>query len=46
VLDLAARGLLRPRVVTYPLSESVEAYRQLAEGKVEGRVVVVPDGAA
>lgn len=43
VLDLAARGLLRPHVTTFPLAEASEAYRQLAAGKVAGRAVVVPN---
>jgi propanol-preferring alcohol dehydrogenase len=42
VLDLAARGLVRPHVTTYPLDGAVEAYRALAEGKISGRAVVVP----
>ena len=42
VLDLAGRGLVRPRMTTYPLAQAVDAYRALAEGKVNGRAVVVP----
>jgi propanol-preferring alcohol dehydrogenase len=42
VLDLGARGLIRPRVVTFPLDQAPEAYRQLAAGKVDGRAVIVP----
>jgi propanol-preferring alcohol dehydrogenase len=42
VLDLAARGLVRPRVVEFPLEQAVSAYRQLADGTVQGRAVVVP----
>lgn len=44
VLSLGARGLLRPEVVTYPLAEAPAAYRDLADGVVRGRAVVVPDG--
>lgn len=42
VLDLAARGLIRPHVTTFPLEDAVEAYRQLGEGAVAGRAVIVP----
>lgn len=42
VMDLAARGLIRPHVTTFALENALDAYRQLAEGKVAGRAVVVP----
>ena len=42
VLDLAARGHVHPDITTYRLEESVEVYRRLAAGEVEGRAVVVP----
>ncbi|HVX21165.1 MAG TPA: NAD(P)-dependent alcohol dehydrogenase [Acidimicrobiales bacterium] len=42
VLDLGARGLLRPAVTTVPLEEAPSAYRAMAEGDVHGRFVVVP----
>lgn len=42
VLDLGARGLVRPRVTTFPLDDAVTAYRQMKEGHLEGRAVVVP----
>ena len=42
ILDLAARGLVRPRVVEFPLDQAASAYRQLAQGAVHGRAVVVP----
>lgn len=42
VLDLAARGLITPHVTTFPLTNALDAYHQLAEGKVAGRAVVVP----
>jgi alcohol dehydrogenase, propanol-preferring len=42
VLDLAARGLLRPRIQTFPMEAAVDAYRALAAGGVLGRAVVVP----
>lgn len=43
VLDLAARGLLTPDVATFSLEQAPEAYRQLRDGKVSGRAVVVPN---
>jgi alcohol dehydrogenase, propanol-preferring len=42
VLELGSRGLLRPKVTQVSLDEAVDAYRHMAEGKVEGRMVVVP----
>src|SRR5579875_835600 len=42
VLDLGARGLVRPRVTTFPLTAAADAYRQLADGKIRGRAVIVP----
>lgn len=42
VLDLGARGLLRPTVTTVPLDQAVEAYRRMEAGTVEGRTVVIP----
>ena len=44
VLTLAARGLLTAQTTTYPLAQALEAYRDLAAGKVTGRAVVVPEG--
>jgi propanol-preferring alcohol dehydrogenase len=43
VLDLAARGLLRPDVTTFRLEEAPDAYARLAAGDIEGRAVVVPN---
>jgi alcohol dehydrogenase, propanol-preferring len=42
VVDLAARGILRPQVSHYRLDDAVTAYRDLASGAVSGRAVVVP----
>jgi len=42
VLDLAARGMLRPKITTYSLEKAIDAYRDLEAGLVEGRAVVVP----
>ena len=42
VVDLAVRGLIDPSVTTYRLDDALTAYRDLADGKVGGRAVVVP----
>ena len=42
MLDLAARGLLRPEISTFPLEEAAAVYAALAAGDVAGRAVVVP----
>ena len=42
VLDLGARGLLRPTITTVPLDQAVEGYRRMEAGTVEGRTVVIP----
>jgi propanol-preferring alcohol dehydrogenase len=42
VLDLGARGLLRPRITEFPLDQAASVYRQLAEGTLNGRAVIVP----
>lgn len=42
VLDLAARGRLRPVTTTYSMDRAAEAYRDLAAGQVTGRAVIVP----
>ncbi|SNQ50592.1 Alcohol dehydrogenase [Frankia canadensis] len=43
VLEMAAAGQIRVEVETYSLDEAPVAYRRLAEGRVRGRAVVVPD---
>ena len=45
VLDLGARGLLRPKITTFPLERASDAYEALEAGTLEGRAVVVPRGA-
>lgn len=45
VLDLAARGLLRPAVTTFPLEDAAHAYHLMASGSQRGRHVVVPAAA-
>jgi propanol-preferring alcohol dehydrogenase len=42
VLDLAAQGLVRPRVTTFPLEDATMAYRLMHYGKLTGRAVIVP----
>lgn len=44
VLELAAHGLITPRINTYPLDRALDAYRDLAAGRVTGRAVIVPNG--
>jgi propanol-preferring alcohol dehydrogenase len=42
VLDLAARGMLRPEITTFSLEEAVAVYTTLATGDLPGRAVVTP----
>lgn len=42
VLELAARGMLRARITSFPLDHAVDAYRAMEDGKLEGRAVVTP----
>lgn len=42
VLDLGARGLVRPRVTTFSLDTAMDAYSSMEAGRLEGRAVVVP----
>lgn len=43
VLDLGARGLIRPEVKTWPLVEAPEAYRLLRDTELKGRAVIIPN---
>jgi alcohol dehydrogenase, propanol-preferring len=43
LLELAARGLVRPEVTTFSLEKAVDAYRALHEGTLTGRAVVIPN---
>lgn len=43
VLSMAAHGLIRSDVTTFPLERANEAYEELAAGNIEGRAVVVPN---
>jgi len=42
ILDLGARGLVRPRVTTFPLDEAMTAYHQMQQLRLEGRAVIIP----
>ncbi|MGV0849757.1 NAD(P)-dependent alcohol dehydrogenase [Mycolicibacterium phlei] len=42
LLDLAARGTLHIEATTYSLDDAVRAYRDLHEGTIRGRAVIVP----
>lgn len=42
LLDLAARGLVRVEHSVHSLTDAPRVYRDLAEGKVKGRAVIVP----
>ena len=42
VLELGSRGLVQPKVTQVSLEDAADAYRHMAEGKIQGRVVVVP----
>ena len=42
LLELASRGLLHVESTTYSLDDAPQAYRDLQDGKVRGRAVVVP----
>lgn len=45
VLELAAAGHLTAEITTFPLERATEAYRQMADGTLSGRAVVVPQEA-
>jgi propanol-preferring alcohol dehydrogenase len=42
VLRLAARGLVSPEVTTFSLDDALDAYRQMQDGTLRGRAVIVP----
>jgi propanol-preferring alcohol dehydrogenase len=42
LLDLASRGLVHAESTTYALDDAAQAYRDLHDGRVRGRAVVVP----
>jgi propanol-preferring alcohol dehydrogenase len=43
VLELAAAGHLTPEITTFPLEDAMDAYRQMADGTLQGRAVIVPN---
>ncbi|MDA8269617.1 MAG: NAD(P)-dependent alcohol dehydrogenase [Actinomycetota bacterium] len=45
VLQLGARGLLRPTITTMSLEQATDAYRHMEEGTAVGRQVIVPNPA-
>ncbi|SCF26388.1 NAD(P)-dependent alcohol dehydrogenase [Micromonospora chokoriensis] len=42
VLDLGARGLIRPTTTHFALQDALDAYRQMRDGTLQGRAVIVP----
>jgi alcohol dehydrogenase, propanol-preferring len=42
VLELGARGRISAKATSYPLEHALDAYRELAQGQIVGRAVVVP----
>ncbi len=42
VLELGARGLVRPKTTTFKLDDAMRAYQQMQDGTLEGRAVIVP----
>ena len=43
VIALAERGLIRAEIERVSLTDAADAYKRLAAGEVDGRIVVVPD---
>ncbi|WP_448624236.1 NAD(P)-dependent alcohol dehydrogenase [Geodermatophilus sp. URMC 64] len=43
VLELAAAGHLTPEITTFGLEDAMDAYRQMADGTLQGRAVIVPN---
>jgi len=43
VLELAAGGHLTPEITTFALDDAMDAYRQMADGTLQGRAVIVPN---
>jgi len=42
VLDLGARGLVRPKTTTFALDDALTAYRLMRDNRLKGRAVIVP----
>ena len=45
VLDLASRGLVHAEISRFGLQDAVHVYEQLRVGAIDGRAVIVPEGA-
>jgi len=45
VMALARSGRIKPKVTTFPLDRAMDAYTEMREGRLEGRAVILPDGA-
>lgn len=43
VLDLGARGLLRPKITTFSLDQAMDAYRRMEEETADWRAVIIPN---
>jgi propanol-preferring alcohol dehydrogenase len=43
VLELAAAGHLTPEITTFSLEDAMDSYRQMADGTLQGRAVIVPN---
>ena len=43
VFKLALRGHVKPEVTTFALDDVLDAYRQMQDGTLKGRAVIVPD---
>ncbi|MEJ8847494.1 zinc-binding dehydrogenase [Variovorax rhizosphaerae] len=44
VVALAQAGRIRTNVQYFDIEDTAEAYRLLEDGKVEGRIVITPNG--
>jgi alcohol dehydrogenase, propanol-preferring len=44
VIELAQTGKIKMLVEQFPLDRAAEAYRQLHDGKIQGRAVITPNG--
>ncbi|MFF5080521.1 NAD(P)-dependent alcohol dehydrogenase [Actinoplanes sp. NPDC000266] len=42
VLDLGARGLVKPEMQTFTLDQAADAYDQMRAGTLKGRAVIIP----
>lgn len=42
LLELGATGAVKPKITTFPIEQAPQVYRDLDEGRIEGRAVFVP----